>query len=203
MDEDIHESRENQRPRLQLLLQVGDASRINQGATNQFDEQLGVFFGINRTDGRCIDTILRLGRVSAGQLANLSNLTTGAVTAVIDRLERAGYVARVRDTLDRRKIWVEPTPHARALADTIFGVYEIIGPLMTRRFSDEQLAGILAFLRMDTHVQEALTAGLEEHTRPGLAPEGQLDRARQFRRAIDALAPKLAADFDGILPGGE
>jgi len=198
MSKDIHASRDNRRR--QLLSQVGDLSRLNQGATNLFDERLGDFFGINNTDGRCLDIIARLGRVSAGQLANSAGLTTGAVTAVIDRLEASGYVTRVRDALDRRKIWVEPTAHTHALVEIIFGVYDMIGPLMMRHFSEDQLEGILAFLRMGTRVNETLAAGLKENTKAGLAPPEQIERARLFRRAMDALAPKLREELDAILP---
>jgi len=198
MNEDIHESRQNRR--LHLLSQIGDVSRLNQGASNLFDERIGEFLGVNGTDGRCLDIIERLGRVSAGQLANHSGLTTGAVTAVIDRLEAAGYVNRARDPLDRRKIWVEATPHLRTLVDAIFGVYDLIGPVMVRHFSDEQIEGILAFLRMGTRINQELAAGLREHTQAGGSPDLRVEQARQFRKAMDALAPHIAAELDKILP---
>lgn len=201
MKRDIHESRQNRR--LQLLSQIGDVSRLNQGATNLFDERLSEFLGINNTDGRCLDIIERIGRVSAGQLANHAGLTTGAVTAVVDRLEAAGYVTRIRDPLDRRKIWVEATPHLRELVATIFGVYDLVGPLMMRHFTEEQLEGILAFMRMGTRVNQELAAGLKENTRPGAKPQAQLEQAKLFRRAIDAITPRLEADLDTILPPGD
>ena len=168
MNEDIHASRENRR--FELLSQVGELARLNQGATNLFDERIGDFFGINNTDGRCLDIISQHGRLSAGQLANQSGLTTGAVTAVIDRLEAAGYVRRNRDPLDRRKIWIEPTDHTVKLVEIIFGVYDLIGPLMMRHFSDAQLEGILAFLRMGTRVNEELAAGIERTPARGSRP---------------------------------
>lgn len=198
MKQDTRESRDNRR--FELVSQVGELARLNQGATNLFDERIGDFFGINNTDGRCLDIISQHGRLSAGQLANQSGLTTGAVTAVIDRLEAAGYVRRNRDPLDRRKIWIEPTDHTVKLVEIIFGVYDLIGPLMMRHFSETQLEGILAFLRMGTRVNEELAAGIRENTRPGLTAEAQIEQARQFRRAVDAIAPKLQADLDKILP---
>lgn len=198
MNKDIHESRENRR--FDLLSEVGELARINQGATNLFDERVGEFLGINNTDGRCLDIISQLGRVSAGQLANEAGLTTGAVTAVVDRLEAAGYVRRNRDPLDRRKIWVEPTDHTVRLIEIIFGVYDLLGPLMMRHFSEAQLEGILAFLRMGTRVNQELAAGLRENTRPGLSAEAQVEQATRFRRAVDAIAPRLQAELDRILP---
>ena len=198
MKKDISASRDNRRH--DRLVEIGDASRLSQGATNLFDERLGEFLGINNTDGRCMDIIARLGRLSAGQLAIHSGLTTGAVTAVIDRLEAAGYVDRVRDPLDRRKIWVEPTPHVLQLVEIIFGVYDVIGPVMTRHFTDTQLAGILAFLRMARRVNEELAEGLRENTRTGGSPAAQIEQARQFRRAVDAASPRLAAELDKLAP---
>ncbi len=174
-----------------MLAQIGDASRMSQAATDLFDERVGEFLGINRTDGRCLDIIARLDRVSAGQLANESGLTTGAVTAVVDRLERSGYVHRIRDSLDRRKVWLECTDHTNALIGIIFGVYDVFGPDMMRAFSDEQLVGILAFLRMGTRINRELAAALSEHTRPGAAADQRIAQAQAFRRAVDAVAPGL------------
>jgi len=198
MNKDTYESRENRRR--ELLSKIGDLSRLNQQASNLFDERIGEFLGINHTDARCLDIVQRIGRVSPGQLAIHSGLTTGAVTAVVDRLEAAGYVQRARDAVDRRKLWVEPTPHVNALVETVFGVYDLIGPLMMKHFSIEQLEGISAFLRMGSLINQALAEGLRENTKPTIDTAAQLTHARQFRRAIDALAPGLAADLDRLLP---
>ncbi|MGH3128797.1 MAG: MarR family transcriptional regulator [Gaiellaceae bacterium] len=65
---------------------------------------------MNRTDLRCLNIIENNGAMTAGRLAELSGLTTAAVTSVLDRLERAGYARRVRDQPDRRQVMVEVTP---------------------------------------------------------------------------------------------
>ena len=186
--------------RVALLTRIGDLSRQSQTATDLFDERVSEFLGINRTDGRCLDIIGRHGKVSAGQLAIESGLTTGAVTAVIDRLEAAGYVYRVRDPLDRRKIWVECSPHTNELVETIYGVYDIIGPIMLGRFTEEQLAGILAFLRIGTRINEELAAGLRENTKTNAALEERIAQAKLFRRAIDGGAGRLAAELEKMAP---
>lgn len=193
--------RENER--LALLTRIGDLSRQSQSATDLFDERVSEFLGINRTDGRCLDIIGRHGKVSAGQLSIEAGLTTGAVTAVIDRLEASGYVQRIRDPLDRRKIWVECTPHTNELTETIFGVYDMLGPIMMGRFTEEQLAGILAFLRIGTRVNEELAAGLRENTRPGAALAERVAQARLFRRAMDAGAGRLSAELEALAPKPE
>jgi hypothetical protein len=125
------------------------------------------------------------------------------VTAVIDRLESAGYVQRIRDPLDRRKIWVECTPHTNELTETIFGVYDMLGPIMMGRFTEEQLAGILAFLRIGTRVNEELAAGLRENTKPGAALADRVAQAKLFRRAMDAGAGRLSSELEAMAPKPE
>ena len=201
MHQDNQSSREKQR--VALLEEIGDFSRKSQAAADLFDERISEFLGINRTDGRCLDIVGQHGKVSAGQLSIEAGLTTGAVTAVIDRLESAGYVQRVRDPVDRRKVWVENTAHTNELVDIVFGVYDIIGPIMLRHFTDEQLDGIRAFLRIGTRVNEELAAGLKENTRPNAAVGERMTQAKLFRRAIDAGAGRLADELERLAPGRE
>ena len=59
--------------------------------------------------------------MTAGELDRESELSTGAITTLLDRLERAGYVRRVRDDVDRRRILVELTDEARHRAWEIWG----------------------------------------------------------------------------------
>jgi DNA-binding MarR family transcriptional regulator len=66
--------------------------------------------GINPTDLTWLALIEPHREVTAGELAELSGLTTGAVTGLIDRLEKAGFVERRRDPDDRRKVYVRPNP---------------------------------------------------------------------------------------------
>src|SRR3954471_20365483 len=65
---------------------------------------------MNRTDMRCLDLIDQAGGMTAGELARAAGLTTGAVTAVIDRLEKAGMARRVPAASDRRLVRLEVTP---------------------------------------------------------------------------------------------
>jgi DNA-binding MarR family transcriptional regulator len=68
--------------------------RRSQAATDRYDEAVAEAIGINRTDMRCLDVIQREGPVPAGRLAEETGLTTGAITTVLDRLERAGFGRR-------------------------------------------------------------------------------------------------------------
>lgn len=68
---------------------------------------IGRRLGLSPTDHKHLDLISREGPLSAGRLAQLTGLTTGAVTALVDRLEDAGFVRRRRDPADRRGVLVE------------------------------------------------------------------------------------------------
>ncbi len=70
--------------------------------------------GLGGTDVRFLTLLDRHGPLTPGRLAALTGLTTGSVTGVIDRLERAGFVGRERDDADRRKVRVVPLPEAAA-----------------------------------------------------------------------------------------
>lgn len=74
--------------------------------------------GINATDLGALCLLLRHGPTPAGRLAELTGLTTGAVTGVVDRLENGGLVRREADPADRRKVIV--TPDARRVERELF-----------------------------------------------------------------------------------
>lgn len=72
--------------------------------------------GLNVTDAECLDFLQEMGPSTAGALAKAARLTTGAITNVIDRLEKAGFVKRSPDPNDRRKVIVSfiPDKHTNA-----------------------------------------------------------------------------------------
>lgn len=65
---------------------------------------------LNATDAECIDFLMEMGPSTAGDLAKVTRLTTGAITNVIDRLEKAGFVKRESDPKDRRKVIIRYIP---------------------------------------------------------------------------------------------
>lgn len=64
--------------------------------------------GLSGTDHKYLGLIIQKGAVTAGELSKLTGLTTGAVTGVIDRLEKKHLVKRQFDKADRRKVMVVP-----------------------------------------------------------------------------------------------
>jgi DNA-binding MarR family transcriptional regulator len=76
--------------------------------------------GLNRTDMRALDIINMQEGLTAGQLAARLKLTTGAITGVLDRLERAGHARRMHDQEDRRRVVVQSTPEAKRFGSVVF-----------------------------------------------------------------------------------
>jgi DNA-binding MarR family transcriptional regulator len=141
--------------RADLMRRLGEEIRAGQRATDAVDDLAAELLGVNRTDSRCIDILEQHGRMTAGQLAVLSGLSTGAVTAVIDRLERAGYAQRVPDPSDRRHVLVELTELARERVWELMGrpLREATVPVM-QRYSDQELELLIEFHRLGREVQE-------------------------------------------------
>jgi DNA-binding MarR family transcriptional regulator len=120
--------------------------------------------GINRTDHRVLEIIARLGPVTAGDLATAGHLTTGAVTAVLDRLEDVGYVRRVRDTEDRRRVLVEQTPDGTKTAMRYYAPYMNRSFEAMAKYTADELDVIRDFMRgataiTETYVKELRAAG--------------------------------------------
>ena len=79
-----------------------------------FGQTVAKTVGISGSDLECLDFLNLEGRVTAGRLAEVMGLTTGAITGVVDRLEKAGLVRRERDPDDRRKVFIATAPESIA-----------------------------------------------------------------------------------------
>ncbi len=148
-----------------LVQALIDEVRAGQRATELVDEAACKLMGVNRTDGRCLDILEQRGRMSAGQLAAEARLTSGAITAAIDRMERAGYVRRVADPEDRRRVLVEPTEKAYAVAKELMGVLGDKGWPKMADYTDEQIALLVDFQRFGRELQESHAEWLNEKLR--------------------------------------
>lgn len=130
----------------ELIAQVANEFRRYQNASDEFEETVAQHLGMNRTDLRCTDIIERHGRVTAGDLARETGLTTGAVTSILDRLERLGTIRRVRDKEDRRRVLVELTDKAMRRGRDIWEPLKGASRRSLTRYSDAQLTFIRDFL---------------------------------------------------------
>lgn len=77
-----------------------------------FQQGVGQRLGLGATDMKCLDVIARSGPTTPSQLTKLTGLTSGAVTILLDRLEKAGLIERKADAVDRRKTLIVPTRKA-------------------------------------------------------------------------------------------
>src|ERR1700760_1360530 len=101
--------------------------------------------GISNSDMDCMDFLNMEGRMTAGRLAELTGLTTGAITGVIDRLEKAGYVRRGRGDSDRRKVFIAAVPEAAARIGRLYVPMQQSMQKVWSRYSEEELRLLLRF----------------------------------------------------------
>jgi DNA-binding MarR family transcriptional regulator len=143
------------REKKQLLVdELVHIARAHEAANDAFDEVAREKLGVNRTDLRCLNIIDNSGPMTAGRLAELSGLTTAAVTSVLDRLERAGYARRVRDQPDRRQVMVEVTPLLAERATPIWGPLGEEARSTLSRMSAEELEALIDFYRLGIELNE-------------------------------------------------
>jgi len=139
----------------QLISQLIAAYRANTSQEGAFDALAADKLGLSLTDLQCLDLVQASGGMTAGELATASGLTTGAVTAVIDRLELAGYVRRLRDGSDRRKVNVEVTPRHYEEAGKVWQpLMEDWEATLGSKFTAQELRVITEFLRSATELGE-------------------------------------------------
>jgi DNA-binding MarR family transcriptional regulator len=149
-------ARELSRDNSEKLTQ-GERDRLQQDLTREmqklvaevvlFNQAVADRLGINPTDLQCLNILSETGPIAAGRLAEATGLTTGAITGVIDRLERAGYAWRERDPNDKRRVIVHPLPEQ--VKREIEPLYEPMGQSFTEmcsRYDEGGLALILDFI---------------------------------------------------------
>jgi DNA-binding MarR family transcriptional regulator len=129
----------------EVIQAINEKFREISTETIMFHQAVADVLGLHITDHKCLDFIYRYGAMPAGKLAELTGLTTGAVTGIIDRLEEAGYVRRVNDPKDRRRTIVEPTRNKkleRKIEALFTPLHDRMHKLLSS-YSDSELAFLL------------------------------------------------------------
>jgi DNA-binding MarR family transcriptional regulator len=144
-----------------------------------FGQTIANHVGISNSDMECLDFLILEGRVTAGRLAELTGLTTGAITGVVDRLEQAGMVRRERDADDRRKVFVAAVPENIA---KIGRFYEHLQRAMLKVWDGYSDAELRLLLRFATQGYETMLAATEELKAMMQAPEGKRAGVRKLAR---------------------
>jgi len=118
------------------------------------------------TDLKCLDLVRGETRLTPGRLAELTGLTTAAVTSILDRLEHAGFVQRERDPSDRRKILVRPLAGRAEEVAHLFAPLDQAFSHLFEQYTTEELALLHAFaLRVGQILQHETMRLREESSR--------------------------------------
>jgi len=166
---------------LPLPAQVAHEMRILDASLDLLDASVADSFGIGRSDLRAMELISRTGPASCSQLASQLNVTTGSVTALIDRMERAGYLVRRYDSNDRRKVLVDLTASGRERERQAFEPLARNSVAMLRRYSDADLAVIRDFLSKSRALIEQAVKRVQKSVRPSRrAPIRATKQGRQI-----------------------
>jgi DNA-binding MarR family transcriptional regulator len=136
--------------------------------------------GLNPSDHKCADVLREQpGPITAGRLAELTGLSTGAITGVLDRLERAGFVARDQDPNDRRRVVIRCTPERAPDLRPLFMPLRDGTIASCSRYTDRELRLILDFMQSTELV-------VQEHME-------RLTRLEPIQRAAEAPGPERSA----------
>ena len=147
--------------------QLQEAGRRLSAATIAFHRRVAAALGLNDTDHKCLDLLLREGSMTAGSLAARGGYTTGAVTGIINRLERKGFVRRLADPADARRVLLEADAQ-----ETHRRMWPLLMPMIHRMgvahrgYTTEQLTLIHGYLEQTSQVLEDSAADLSHASDP-------------------------------------
>jgi DNA-binding MarR family transcriptional regulator len=140
------------------------AMRDVSGMSVLHSQAVAMRLGVSSSDLECLDVVAMRGPLTAGEIARATGLTTGAITGVIDRLERAGFAAREHDPADRRKVLVRALPAVERRIAPLFKPMEQAALSVLSRYSDKELALFLGFLERAYEASVAAMTTLRAQT---------------------------------------
>jgi DNA-binding MarR family transcriptional regulator len=125
-----------------------------------FHEAIGAISGLSATDHKAVGIIARQGPLSATALAEATGLTAGAVTGLVDRLERSGHVRRERDQRDRRRVVITATAEPDPRVGQAFASLAAAMAEANQGFSPEQQRAVAAWVVRTTEILREQTRQL-------------------------------------------
>jgi DNA-binding MarR family transcriptional regulator len=131
--------------RTALLQELEEAMRRSSAQGVLFGQTVANVAGISGSDLECLDFLNLEGRVTAGRLAEVTGLTTGAITGVVDRLEKAALVRRERDEADRRKVFIATVPENVGQIARFYVPMQAAMQKLWSTYSDAELQLLLRF----------------------------------------------------------
>jgi DNA-binding MarR family transcriptional regulator len=169
-------------PRSELLENLLRAGRQLSGATIMFHQTVADRLGLNPTDHKCVDLLLMKGPMTAGELADSTGLTTGAITGAIDRLEQAGFVRREDDPSDRRRVIVRVVPRQVNEISRLFEPLAAATAELSLSYKDGELVTILDFMNRSREMLHQATLNLRQEQEETSADKKQQGKSSGRRR---------------------
>ncbi|MGN6101394.1 MAG: MarR family winged helix-turn-helix transcriptional regulator [Devosia sp.] len=142
-----------------VIASLGEVIVRWQDATQRHDEAVGEIFGLSAAERLCL-SFLWPGPQTASAIARHVRLTPAAVTALIDRLEKRGFVRRRPDPDDRRKVLVEAAEEAQRVTAEAYLPLRDAGEAALAKYSAAELRIVAAVLEDSLRLQEAMTRQL-------------------------------------------
>jgi DNA-binding MarR family transcriptional regulator len=206
-------SRGSSKKREELIEALSREARLHNAQSAFFFQAIAERLGIHLTDLQCSNVLQIMGPMTAGRLAEITGLTTGAVTGVINRLEKAGYARRERDPEDGRRVIVRLVPETveREVGPLFRSMGEAWSELVSD-YDDRELAFSLDLMRRINSMTREETVKLREGESEGgdfSAPlgsrtEGRLvfvsGVSRLTIRADPSMQELYRASFEGPAP---
>ncbi|MEM6585307.1 MAG: MarR family transcriptional regulator [Pseudomonadota bacterium] len=118
--------------------QLVDAMRALQAALDHHDSAVSESQDLGRSDWRCLQALVNKGPLSPSVLQKRLGLTSGSVTALLDRLERRGLIERHRDPADRRGLRIVPTQAAGRMVEAASDPLESVTSKLLERWGSDR-----------------------------------------------------------------
>ncbi|MBT9548361.1 MAG: MarR family transcriptional regulator [Candidatus Sericytochromatia bacterium] len=128
-----------------LMGQMQFLGQMSSTETALFQQAAAAKYGLGITEMKTISALLQEGPMTAGQLTRRLNLTTGAVTNLIDRLEKRGWVGRSPDPSDRRKVIVSVNQTQLASGENVYQSMGVAFEALLNSYSTEELRFLVKF----------------------------------------------------------
>jgi DNA-binding MarR family transcriptional regulator len=126
-----------------------------------FHHWISELLGLNTIDHKCLDIIVNSDSLLTGaQLSNITGLSSGAITGVIDRLEKRGYVSRERDHRDRRLVYVKPVMDK--IEKEVLPVFDSLHEIMTKTYSSYSTKELKSMADATTRINQIMNERTKE-----------------------------------------
>ena len=170
----------------ELVQEIVDRlARQHSTAVVLFHHAVAERLGLGPADHKCLDLLRERGPLTGSELAAITGLTSGAITGIVARLERAGHLRRKPDPKDGRKQIIQ-------MAREQSPIHNVIAPLrkdvagFLENFDSNQLSAIAEFLARSTELIYRHAALLRADAvcalRPAMAPSRKSSQAKEHSR---------------------